>query len=170
MPLLNGIGAYHDCSVALLDSGWTNDLIGAQWFEKCFIPQAMEQNTTGKQVLLIYDGHHSHKTLEICDLVDKSNALLFKIPPHTTHCLQPLDVGIFGPLQRAWQKQCLEVLDETGQGVLCQQLVKEYMKAHNKSITENLILSAWKKTGIRPFNPQVFTDEDFGPSFVLLTN
>ena len=93
-----------------------------------------------------------------------------KSPPHTTHHLQPLDVGIFGPLQHAWQKQCLEVLDETGQGVSCQQLVKEYMKARNKSITENLILSAWKKTGIRPFNPQVFTDEDFGPSFVSSTN
>jgi uncharacterized coiled-coil protein SlyX len=93
-----------------------------------------------------------------------------KSPPHTTHRLQPLDVGIFGPLQRAWQKQCLEVLDETGQGVTRQQLVKEYMKARTKSIKNKLILGAWKKTGIRPFNPQIFTDEDFGPSFVSSTN
>ena len=78
--------AYHDCSIALSELGWMNDLIGVQWFEKCFIPQAKEWNTTGKQVLLIYDGHHSHETFKICDLVDKSNVLLFKIPPPThTH-------------------------------------------------------------------------------------
>jgi hypothetical protein len=38
------------------------------------------------------------------------------------------------------------------------------------SLKENVILSAWKKTGIRPFNPKIFMDEDFGPSFVSSTN
>jgi hypothetical protein len=44
------------------------------------------------------------------------------------------------------------------------------MQARTRSIKENVILSAWKKTGIRPFNPQIFTDEDFGPSFASSTN
>ena len=93
-------------------------------------------------------------------------------PPHThtTHHLQPLDIGIFGPLQCAWQKQCLEVMDETGQGVTWQQLVKEYMKACTNSIKESVILNAWKKTGIRPFDSQIFKDDDFGPSFASSTN
>jgi hypothetical protein len=141
-----------------------------KWLEKCFIPQSEKQNISGKPILLLCDGHHSHETLEMRELADQSNIVLFKIPPHTTHRLQPLDVGIFGPLQRAWQKQCLQVLDETGLGVTRPHLVREYMKARTVSLKENVILSAWKKTGIRPFNPQIFTDEDFGPSFVSSTN
>jgi hypothetical protein len=141
-----------------------------KWLEKCFIPQAEKRNISGKPILLLCDGHHSHETLEMRELADQSNIVLFKIPPHTTHRLQPLDVGIFGPLQRAWQKQCLQVLDETGLGVTRPHLVREYMKAHTVSLKEKVILSAWKKTGIRPFNPQIFTREDFGPSFVSSTN
>jgi hypothetical protein len=111
------------CSIALSDTGWTNDLIGAEWFRKCFIPQAKERNVTGKEILLMYDGHHSHDTLEIRKMAVQSNVELFKIPAHTTHRLQPLDVGVFDPLQQAWLKQCLSVLDETGQGITQQQLV-----------------------------------------------
>jgi hypothetical protein len=141
-----------------------------KWLEKCFIPQAEKRNISGKLILLLCDGHHSHETLEMRELADQSNVVLFKIPPHTTHRLQPLDVGIFGPLQRVWQKQCLQVLDETGLGIMQPHLVREYMKARTVSLKENVILSAWKKTGIRPFNPQIFTDEDFRPSFVSSTN
>ncbi|KAL4711355.1 hypothetical protein ACJJTC_019196 [Scirpophaga incertulas] len=32
--------------------------------------------------------------------------------------------------------------------------------------TPNNILNAFKKAGISPYNPEIFTDEDFAPSFV----
>ncbi|KIJ38018.1 hypothetical protein M422DRAFT_177172 [Sphaerobolus stellatus SS14] len=35
-----------------------------------------------------------------------NNILLLAIPPKTTHKLQPLDVGVFGPFQTAWVKHC----------------------------------------------------------------
>lgn len=66
--------------------------------------------------MLIYDGHHSHETVELLEAAVKAGIEIFALPPHTSHRLQPLDVGVFGPLQRAWQKQCAVVLDETGKG------------------------------------------------------
>lgn len=92
--------------VALSEKGWTSDYIGLQWFEKLFVPQAKEKNITEKPILLIYDGHHSHASIELCKAAVEANIKLFTLPPHTSHRLQPLDVGVFGPLQRAWQKQC----------------------------------------------------------------
>jgi hypothetical protein len=31
--------------------------------------------------------------------------LIVCLPPHTTHILQPCDVGVFGPLASAWRAQ-----------------------------------------------------------------
>ncbi|KAH8994810.1 DDE superfamily endonuclease-domain-containing protein [Lactarius akahatsu] len=156
--------------VALSEKGWTSDYIGLQWFEKLFIPQAKARNITGKPILLIYDGHHSHESIELCEAAVKANIDLFALPPHTSHRLQPLDVGVFGPLQRAWQKQCSVVLDETGGGITHQNFIKEYLVARTESFKESTILSAWKKSGIRPLNPQIFSKFDFAPSFCSSTN
>ena len=118
----------------------------------------------------MYDGHRSHETIELREAADKAKIHLFCIPPHTSHRLQPLDVGVFGPLQRAWQKRCSAFLDATGQSIARQDVVKEYLAARTESITEELIISAWRQSGIRPLNPQVFTDEDFAPSYASSTN
>ncbi len=90
---------------------------------------------------------------------------LFCLPPHTTHKLQPLDVGAFGPLQKAWARQCDAYLARTGTGMQKQHIIREYMNAREKSFSANTILQAWKKSGLRPFNGvQVFTEYDFAPS------
>ena len=80
-------------------NGWTDDFIGSEWFEKSFIPQATIQNTSRMPILLPVDGHHSHESLKIIDLAIKHNIIILCLLPHTTHKLQPLDVGVFGPFQ-----------------------------------------------------------------------
>ena len=42
----------------------------------------------------------------MCTLAFDNSIILYSLPPKTTHKLQPLDVGIFGPLQVAWTKHC----------------------------------------------------------------
>lgn len=62
--------AYCVCSITLSKKGWTSNYIGTQWFEKCFIPQATARNATGNPILLIYDGHRSHETIELREAAD----------------------------------------------------------------------------------------------------
>ena len=162
--------AYHACSVTLSNKGWMSNYITEQWFLKCFIHQAKARNTSGKPMLLIFDGHHSHETIQLCDAALEDNIHLYCIPPHTSHHLQPLDVGVFGLLQRAWQKQSLLFLEERGESITHQDVTWEYMMARTESIKESTILSAWRKSGINPFDPEIFTTEDMAPSFVTLTN
>ena len=162
--------AYHACSVALSDKGWTSNYITKQWFLKCFIHQAKARNTSGKPMLLIFNGHHSHETIQLCDTALEDNIHLYCIPPHTSHHLQPLDVGVFGLLQRAWQKQSLLFLEERGESITRHDVTWEYMMARTESIKESTILSAWRKSGINPFDPEIFTTEDMATSFVTLTN
>src|ERR1700677_1326345 len=159
--------AYRIYRIALSDKGWTNNFIAAQWFEKCFLPQATAKNTSGKTILLIYDGHKSHETIKLREIAVQHKIELYHLPAHTSHRLQPLDVGVFGPLQRVWQNRCVAAMEDTGQEITWQQVVKEYMTACTESFKEKTILSAWRKSGISPFDPGRFTLHDFGPSIPL---
>jgi len=127
-------------SVSMSPNGWTDDFLCTEWFEKTFIPQAQARNDTGAPILLIYDGHGSHTTSRMVELALANNIHLFCLPPHTTHKLQPLDVGVFGPLQRAWQEHCDDILDETGEEIRREDIVKEYMDFHGARLcTEQVI-------------------------------
>ena len=113
------------------------------------------------------DGHESHKTPEMRRLALEHNIEFYFLPPHTTHRLQPLDVGIFGPLQWKWQERCDEIIGETNGEVPRLEFVKEYMNVRNGVFTKELIQSAWKKAGMWPRNPCKFTEKDFAPSRLM---
>ncbi|PCH36863.1 CENP-B protein, partial [Wolfiporia cocos MD-104 SS10] len=134
-------------------NGWTDNFLCTDWFAKSFIPQAQAHNATGAPILLIYDGHGSHTTKEMVKLAIANNIHLFCLPPHTTHKLQPLDIGVFGPLQRKWQGHCDDVLNETGEEIHRQEFVREYMSAREASVRPELVQSAFQRCGIAPFNP-----------------
>lgn len=103
------------------------------------------------------------------ELARKCWVHLFCLPPHTTHKLQPLDVGIFGPLQRAWKKNCEEFTADRGRGITKPEFIKEYIKVRDQTFTPELITAAWRKTGLYPFNPDVFTELDYSPSQLTST-
>jgi hypothetical protein len=48
--------------------------------------------------MILFDGHSSHITTEVIKFYIAKKILLICLPPHTTHMLQPLDVGVFSPL------------------------------------------------------------------------
>ncbi|KIJ22862.1 hypothetical protein M422DRAFT_120754, partial [Sphaerobolus stellatus SS14] len=149
-------------------NGWTDNYICHQWFEKCFIPFATTRNTSGKPILLISDGHQSHETPEMRLLAFENLVILLSLPPKTTHKLQPLDVGVFGPFQRAWTRSCENWAIEQD-CVTRYNVVSRYMMARNETITEKIIRDSFKHTGIWPINSNVFSERDFAPSLTFST-
>ena len=63
--------------------------------EKIFLKHVVTQ----QPVLLFTDGHKSHLNLDVIDLCWTNDIILFCLPPHTTHALQPLDVAVFKSLK-----------------------------------------------------------------------
>ena len=82
-------------------------------------------------MLLIFDGHHSHISLELIELARENNIHLLCLPPHTTHLLQPLDVGVFGPLKQAWKKILKEHQIET---CACTVTKEDFPRPHFKAL------------------------------------
>ena len=82
------------------DNGWTDNEIGLEWIKQCFEPETQCGN---EYRLLILDGYNSHITTKAIKFYIASKIILLCLPPHTTHLLQPLDVGIFAALATAYK-------------------------------------------------------------------
>ncbi|CAI6371189.1 unnamed protein product [Macrosiphum euphorbiae] len=122
-----------------------------------------------EKVLLLLDGHSSHKTVEALELAKKSGVVLLCLPPHCTHRLQPLDVGIFGPLDVYFNQEIeIWLKANTGRTVGLYQISNIFGRAYVKTVTMKNILSSFQACGLNPYNPDIFPDHLFAPS--LITN
>ncbi|KAH8915719.1 DDE-domain-containing protein, partial [Atractiella rhizophila] len=113
------------------DKGWTDDDVGFEWFKDVLVEHLLESGGLGKgePCLLILDGHGSHTTERIASYAfDNFPRLLHIIvlPAHCTHKLQPLDVGIFGPLNNAFRKITDKLIDQ-GTEVTKRNLIPRYL-------------------------------------------
>ena len=82
------------------DKGWTSNIHGEQWIRDCF-DTATREKANGQYRLLLCDGHDSHITAQFVRYCIDNRIILFVLPPHSSHILQPLDVGVFGPVKAA---------------------------------------------------------------------
>lgn len=91
-------------TIAVSENGWTTDEVGLIWLQTVF-NEHTKARTIGQYRLLILDGHGSHATPEF-DRFCLDNAIItLCMPPHSSHLLQPLDVGCFSSLKRAYGHQ-----------------------------------------------------------------
>ncbi|KAJ8952028.1 hypothetical protein NQ318_023469 [Aromia moschata] len=114
-------------------------------------------------VWLILDGHLSHtKNLDVILKARENFVTLLCLPHHTTHKLQPLDVGVMF-LFNAYMDQALETWmnNHPGRTVTAFQISSIFREAYLKSAVPTNAINGFRKTGIFPFNSETFTDTDF---------
>lgn len=134
-----------------------------EWFREIFIPHATGRKQSGKRILLTFDGHHSHETPELLAAAFEHNIILYCLPSKTTHKLQSLDVGVFGPLQTALARHTQQRASEN-HTITRDTIIHEYMTIRAKYMTERTIISAFHRSGMWPINPGIFDAQDFAPS------
>lgn len=118
-------------------------------------------------VLLIYDNHGSHVTIEVIDLAREHGIVLLTLPPHCSHRMQPLDVCVYGPF-KTYYNTALDnwMTEHPGRTITIYDVPKLAAIAFDKAFSKSNITSAFKNTGIQPFNEQIFTEADFLGSYV----
>lgn len=83
--------------------------------------------------------------------------ILINYPPHSTHRLQPLDVGCFSPLASFCLTNLAEWIQQT-QGlsrISKREFFKIFWPSFTKAMSEKNILSAFNKSGFVPFDPSM---------------
>ncbi len=145
-------GAPSNWVIGLSDNGWTNNELGLQWLLQVFEPNTASK-TVGKYRLLILDGHGSHATPEFDQFCSKRSIITLCMPPHSSHLLQPLDVGCFSALKRAYSNQIADFIRLGIHHVDKAEFLPAFIKARIEAFSENNIRSGFAATGLIPLNP-----------------
>lgn len=138
--------------IALSDNGWTNNEIGLRWLQKAFHPETATESNQWR--MLLVDGHASHLTTDAIEFCIKEKIILLCLPPHTTHLLQPLDVGVFSPLAGTY-KRLVQKKTRLGGAYSIDKcdFLEVYLQARLQAMRSEVIISAWEKAGLSPYNP-----------------
>ena len=142
-----------DTVIGTSPTGYSNDELSMAWIQH--FETHTRKGTIGSKRLLLMDGYGSHCTQEFIQYCDDNGILPFGFPPHSTHLLQPLDVVVFQPLKH-YHAEALDLIVRDG----CANITKiEFLsviqEVRRKTFKKETILSAFKKSGLVPYNPLV---------------
>jgi hypothetical protein len=146
----------HTCFFASSPSGWTNDELGYAWLTTIFDRETKDK-ARRRWRLLILDGHGSHLTMKFIEYCNTNKILLMTYPPHSTHSLQPLDVGIFSPLSTAYSKNLEDFLHKSMglSHITKRDFFRLFWPAWEQALSSKNILSSWRTVGISPLDPEI---------------
>lgn len=94
----------------------------------------------------------------------ETNVHILAYPPHCTHVLQGLDVVCFAKMKRIWNTALDNFEDKHMRGPNKEDFPKLFGEAFLQAFTKETILSAFRVTGIFPFNRAIITEEHIKPS------
>jgi hypothetical protein len=141
--------------VGTTKTGWSNNGMGLAWLRDVFDRYTKDKAPLRHRLLLL-DGHLSHQTQEFLDYCRPRRILPLLLPPHSTHTLQPLDVGLFSPLSSAYAKALEEYMQKT-QGLLALKKGDFYhlfKDAWDASFTVTNVKASFATTGIVPLEAE----------------
>jgi len=145
------------------DTGYIDSDLFSTWFKEIFIPHC----GSNRPVLLVMDNHDTHVSLKVVKLAIENNITLIGLPPHTTHILQPLDVGIIGPLKGKFMEIANNLSFINKHHILNKAkfpVVLSY--AIDQCLTLGRVKSAFRRSGLSPLNQYAIDDSQLVKSHV----
>jgi hypothetical protein len=146
-----------DWHFGVSENGWTSNILGLQWLIKVFEPQTREK-AAGQPRLLIADGHGSHIRADFIAHCMENDIDLLIMPPHCSHLLQPLDVGVFAAFKRAHSNETDATSRLSTQRISRLEWMEIFIRARAKAVKLDNILGGWRGAGLVPNNPQKILD------------
>ncbi|KAF7575414.1 hypothetical protein PtrM4_070380 [Pyrenophora tritici-repentis] len=160
-PFLIFAGQYHlsawyedlprDWAIAVSDNGWTNNKLGVEWLKH--FNAYTKARVVGARRLLVLDGHESHQSLEFQELCKENNIYTLCMPPHSSHLLQPLDVGCFSPLKRAYSREVESLIRHHINHITKLEFLPAFKAAFDRAFTPANIQSSFRGAGLVPLQP-----------------
>lgn len=141
------------------ESGWMTAVEFVKYMEH-FIKHTNASKES--PILLVLDNHTSHLSVEVIDMAIDHGITMISFPPHCSHRMQPLDVGVFGPFKKMFYAQCTAWMkNHIGRVLELYHIAPIADKCLDLTATPRNIKKAFEDTGIFPYNPNKFTAEDF---------
>lgn len=127
-----------------------DDAAGLEYMQQHFIKHTAP-GQDGQYRILIVDGHSSHHHWGVVETALDNNIHMLCLPPHSTHIMQPLDVGCFGVLTKAYKKSYRDwTYEHLYEKVHKKEFWEILVPARKETYQVSTILSAWKESGCWP--------------------
>ena len=131
---------------------WTSDEIGLEWLMKHFEPHTRHR-TVGKYRMLILDGHSSHLSPEFDRFCTQNDIIPICMPAHSSHLLQPLDVGCFAVMKCSYGRLIENQMRLGINHIDKIDFLAAYPQARYEALKEANIRNGFMGTGLVPYNP-----------------
>ena len=141
-----------DWVIATSPNGWTTNERGLEWIQH--FDQHTKSRTTGKYRLLVLDGHESHHSTNFELYCKDHDIITLCLPPHSSHILQPLDVGCFGPLKRAYGGEIEKRVRAGTTHISKEDFFPAFLAAFWQTITVQNVQAGFRGAGLVPYDPE----------------
>jgi hypothetical protein len=163
-PFIVGAGQYHlanwyresnlpgDWAITTTQNGWTDNETGLEWlkhFDRC-----TAKRSNSRYRLLILDGHESHHSVDFERYCKGNKIITLCMPPHSSHLLQPLDVGCFSLLKKAYGREIEHLIRCSITHVSKIEFFPAFYAAFQATMTERNIKAAFRGAGLVPLDPE----------------
>lgn len=139
-------------SVGISDNGWQTQQTFHDYIVNIFHKWLQEENIQ-LPVILFIDGHKSHVSLTLSDFCAEHQIELIALYPNSTHLTQPMDVGVFKPLNTSWTNQAKDWRIHNQYAKIEKKDVAPILeKAINAIRYSDHLRNAFKASGIFPFD------------------
>ncbi|OWF45553.1 Jerky protein homolog-like [Mizuhopecten yessoensis] len=134
-------------------NGCSNSRIFRQYLETHFLKHAQRRDST-EPLLLLYDGYRCHLSVGIIEWAKQQNIILFVLPAHTSHILQPRDTGCVEAFQTKYDDLREKFMKEKSVSMISKHATCELAcKAYNHGLLPANLRSSFKNCGVYPFDP-----------------
>jgi hypothetical protein len=138
--------------IATTENGWTTNERGLEWVKH--FDRYTVSRTRSSHRLLVLDGHESHHSTGFELYCKEHKIITLCMPSHSSHLLQPLDVGCFGPLKKAYSRQIENLIRAHITHVTKVEFLSAFREAFFTSVTEENIRGGFRGSGLIPLNPE----------------
>ena len=139
--------------LATSPTGYSNDVLAMRWLVH------FERNSHKTQVgtwrLLIMDEYGSYLTYEFYDYAQKHCIELFRLPPHSTHLTQLLDVGCFQPYKHYYSETINNAMKAGAADYGKLEFLASLQTIRSPTFKKSIIRSAVKNTGLISYNLEI---------------
>ena len=145
-------GLPHDWVIKPTSNGWTNNETGLEWLKH--FDKHTAARAKGPYRMLVLDGHESHESAEFQEYCKAHNIVTLGLPPHSSHLTQPLDVGCFSVLKRAYGRQIETFIKAHINHITKVEFFLAFVAAYKESITAQNAQAGFRGAGLVPFDPE----------------
>ncbi|XP_071952888.1 uncharacterized protein [Antedon mediterranea] len=160
-------GAPDHSSFAKSKTGYINSEIFFEYLSNHFLPYVKSLHVYFPIVLFV-DGHSAHLNIDTAEFCVKEKIILYCLPSHSSHLMQPLDVAVYKSLKTSWNKAVRKwMTDHYGQYVTKQSFSSVFAVAWEESAKKKYARSGFRKSGLYPFNANAIDPAMLAPSTVF---